>query len=116
MRESSVLPLCAVALDPRVRRPCPRHPPPPGQAGPFLIHWPLPTLYGGDYVWTWKAIAQLVSNGRLVSNFLPEHLERIIGKIGVAPVLRGSRRYPALNKALDNGLTISNTREILIQL
>ena len=22
----------------------------------FLIHWPLPTLYGGDYVSTWKTL------------------------------------------------------------
>ena len=25
----------------------------------FLIHWPLPTLYDGDFVSTWKAMARL---------------------------------------------------------
>ena len=30
----------------------------------FLIHWPLPTLYDGDFVSTWKAMAQLVADGR----------------------------------------------------
>ena len=25
----------------------------------FLIHWPLPTLYGGDYVSTWKTLEEL---------------------------------------------------------
>jgi hypothetical protein len=22
----------------------------------FLIHWPLPTLYGGDFVSTWRTV------------------------------------------------------------
>jgi 2,5-diketo-D-gluconate reductase A len=29
----------------------------------FLIHWPLPTLYGGDYVSTWKTLWGLVADG-----------------------------------------------------
>ena len=27
----------------------------------FLIHWPLPTLYDGDYVSTWRTLGELVS-------------------------------------------------------
>lgn len=64
----------------------------------FLIHWPLPTLYSGDYVSTWKAIAELVSDGRLrsagVSNFLPEHLDRIIGATGVVPAVNQFELHP----------------------
>src|SRR5699024_11724549 len=30
----------------------------------FLIHWPLPTLYDGDFVSTWRAVAALVGVGR----------------------------------------------------
>jgi diketogulonate reductase-like aldo/keto reductase len=30
----------------------------------FLIHWPLPTLYGGDYVTTWWTATELVADGR----------------------------------------------------
>src|SRR3974390_118530 len=45
-----------------------------------LTHWPLPTLYDGDYVSTWKAMTELLADGRLraagVSNFKPEHLDR----------------------------------------
>ena len=41
----------------------------------FLIHWPLPTLYDGDFVSTWKVLTELVADGRLrsagVSNFEP---------------------------------------------
>ncbi|MEU1647245.1 aldo/keto reductase [Micromonospora zamorensis] len=50
----------------------------------LLIHWPLPTRYDGDFVSTWKAMTELVADGRLraagVSNFQPAHLERIIGE------------------------------------
>src|SRR5436189_1304015 len=46
----------------------------------FLIHWPLPTLYDGDFVATWKVLEELRSDGRArsigVSNFQVPHLER----------------------------------------
>jgi 2,5-diketo-D-gluconate reductase A len=64
----------------------------------FLIHWPLPTLYDGDYVSTWRAVASLVDDGRLrtagVSNFLPHHLERIIGETGVVPAVNQIEVHP----------------------
>lgn len=59
----------------------------------FLIHWPLPTLYGGDFLTTWKVLEEFYADGRAkaigVSNFLPEHLEVI---------LRGSDVVPAINQ------------------
>src|SRR5919199_727399 len=30
----------------------------------FLIHWPLPTLYDGDYVSTWKTLEEFKNDGR----------------------------------------------------
>jgi len=30
----------------------------------FLIHWPLPTRYGGDYVSTWKTLEEFYRDGR----------------------------------------------------
>src|ERR1700687_267167 len=30
----------------------------------FLIHWPLPTLYGGDFVSTWKVLEEFARDGR----------------------------------------------------
>ena len=52
----------------------------------FLIHWPVPTLYDGDYISTWRAMIDLVKGGRLrtagVSNFRPEHLDRIVVRRG----------------------------------
>jgi 2,5-diketo-D-gluconate reductase A len=48
----------------------------------FLIHWPLPTLYGGDFVSTWKVLEEFHADGLArsigVSNFQVEHLERLV--------------------------------------
>ncbi|MFF5160672.1 aldo/keto reductase [Streptomyces sp. NPDC000348] len=64
----------------------------------FLIHWPLPTLYDGDYVSTWKAVTGLVADGRLrtagVSNFEPAHLDRIISETGLAPAVNQIEAHP----------------------
>ncbi|MBV9357237.1 MAG: aldo/keto reductase [Chloroflexi bacterium] len=64
----------------------------------FLMHWPLPTLYDGDYVSTWSAMTALVAEGRLrsagVSNFQPHHLERIIGETGIVPVVNQIEVHP----------------------
>jgi 2,5-diketo-D-gluconate reductase A len=64
----------------------------------FLIHWPLPTRYDGDYVSTWKAMTDLVAGGRLrsagVSNFEPAHLDRIVTETGVVPVVNQIEVHP----------------------
>jgi 2,5-diketo-D-gluconate reductase A len=64
----------------------------------FLIHWPLPTRYDGDYVSTWRTMAEFVEDGRArsvgVSNFQPAHLERIISETGVVPVLNQVEVHP----------------------
>ncbi|HEY2315840.1 MAG TPA: aldo/keto reductase, partial [Streptosporangiaceae bacterium] len=47
----------------------------------FLIHWPLPTRYDGDFVSTWRTLEEFYRDGRArsigVSNFQPHHLRRI---------------------------------------
>jgi len=67
----------------------------------FLIHWPLPTLYEGDYVSTWKAMTGLLADGRVrnvgVSNFQPAHLRRIIAETGVTPVVNQIEVHPCFN-------------------
>ena len=64
----------------------------------FLIHWPLPTQYDGDYVSTWAAMTELVREGRLrsagVSNFQPAHLDRIVAETGVAPAVNQIEAHP----------------------
>lgn len=64
----------------------------------FLIHWPLPTLYDGDFVSTWKTMLEFVEDGRAasvgVSNFQPAHLERIVEETGKAPVINQIEVHP----------------------
>jgi 2,5-diketo-D-gluconate reductase A len=64
----------------------------------FLIHWPLPTLYDGDYVSTWRTLAEFVADGRAtsigVSNFQPAHLDRIVEETGVVPVVNQIEVHP----------------------
>jgi 2,5-diketo-D-gluconate reductase A len=57
----------------------------------FLIHWPLPTRYDGDFVSTWRTMVELRDGGGTtsvgVSNFEPAHLDRIIDETGVVPAV-----------------------------
>jgi len=64
----------------------------------FLIHWPLPTLYDGDYAATWRTLGEFVADGRArsigVSNFQPAHLDRIIEETGVIPAVNQIEVHP----------------------
>ncbi|WP_139982364.1 aldo/keto reductase [Nocardioides litoris] len=64
----------------------------------FLIHWPLPTLYDGDYVSTWRTLVSFVADGRArsvgVSNFQPAHLDRIVAETGVVPAVNQIEAHP----------------------
>ncbi|MGA9101495.1 aldo/keto reductase, partial [Aeromicrobium sp.] len=55
----------------------------------FLIHWPQPPI--DKYVQTWKAFIRMRQEGTVssigVSNFLPEHLDRLLEETGVAPAV-----------------------------
>jgi 2,5-diketo-D-gluconate reductase A len=67
----------------------------------FLVHWPAPAR--NKYVETWKAFVELQQQGRIrsigVSNFLPEHLERIIGETGVTPAINQIELHPRYQQA-----------------
>jgi 2,5-diketo-D-gluconate reductase A len=64
----------------------------------FLIHWPLPTLYDGDYVSTWKVLEELTEDGRArsigVSNFQAEHLERLAAETDTVPAVNQIELHP----------------------
>ena len=66
----------------------------------FLIHWPLPTQYDGDFVSTWRAMSALVTDGGVksigVSNFHGPHLDRIIEETGVLPAVNQIEAHPYL--------------------
>ncbi len=66
----------------------------------YLIHWPAPD--NDKYLETWQAFTELKEDGRArsigVSNFLPEHLERIIDATGVTPALNQIELHPQLQQ------------------
>lgn len=65
----------------------------------YLIHWPLPKQ--GKYEQAWQALVDAQKFGLIktigVSNFLPEHLERIIEKTGVTPATNQIEHHPYFN-------------------
>ena len=66
----------------------------------FLIHWPLPTVYNGDYVSTWKTLEEFKGDGRArsigVSNFQVEHLERLASETETVPAVNQIEVHPYL--------------------
>jgi 2,5-diketo-D-gluconate reductase A len=68
----------------------------------FLIHWPLPTRYGGDFVSTWKTLEEFYREGRArsigVSNFQPQHLRRLHGETDVIPAVNQIEAHPYLTQ------------------
>jgi diketogulonate reductase-like aldo/keto reductase len=61
-----------------------------------LIHWPNPSQ--DEYVEAWQALVDAQQRGVVrqigVSNFLPEHLERIERETGVRPVVNQIELHP----------------------
>jgi len=62
----------------------------------YLMHWPVPAH--DLYVETWKAFVELQDEGLVrsigVSNFEPEHLERVIAETGVTPAINQVELHP----------------------
>jgi 2,5-diketo-D-gluconate reductase A len=68
----------------------------------FLIHWPLPTRYDGDYVSTWRALEEFYRDGRArsigVSNFQPHHLRRLHTECEIPPAVNQIEVHPYLTQ------------------
>jgi 2,5-diketo-D-gluconate reductase A len=66
----------------------------------FLIHWPLPTLYGGDFVSTWQVMEEFYRSGQArsigVSNFQVPHLRRLAAETEVVPAVNQIEVHPYL--------------------
>ena len=64
----------------------------------FLIHWPLPTRYGGDFVSTWRTLEEFKADGRArsigVSNFQVAHLERLAAETDTTPAVNQIELHP----------------------
>ena len=68
----------------------------------FLIHWPLPTLYEGDFVSTWQTLIGFRDTDRArsvgVSNFQAHHLERLAAETDVVPAVNQIEIHPYLTQ------------------
>jgi 2,5-diketo-D-gluconate reductase A len=64
----------------------------------FLIHWPLPTRYDGDFVTTWRTLEGFNSDGRArsigVSNFQVAHLQRLARETDTVPAVNQVEVHP----------------------
>ena len=64
----------------------------------FLIHWPLPTLYDGDFVSTWNTLAEFAADGRArsigVSNFGIHHLQELARETDTTPAVNQIEVHP----------------------
>ena len=62
----------------------------------YLIHWPLPRA--GRYVQAWRDLTKIAADGRAraigVSNFQPEHLQRVIDETGTVPAVNQIELHP----------------------
>lgn len=62
----------------------------------YLIHWP--SAHRGLFVETWKALVKLREEGRAksigVSNFYPDHIDRIVAETGVVPAINQIELHP----------------------
>lgn len=67
----------------------------------YLIHWPLPKV--GRYLDSWRAMIELRERGLVrsigVSNFLPEHLDRLEAETGVVPAVNQVELHPRFPQA-----------------
>lgn len=66
----------------------------------YLVHWPVPSK--DLYVETWRALEKLLAEGAVrsigVSNFLPEHLERLATETDVVPALNQIELHPTFQQ------------------
>jgi diketogulonate reductase-like aldo/keto reductase len=62
----------------------------------YLIHWPLPAQ--DKYVDTWRAMIKLRDDGLIrsigVSNFVLDHIDRLVEETGVAPAVNQVELHP----------------------
>ncbi|WP_406481453.1 aldo/keto reductase [Streptomyces platensis] len=67
----------------------------------YLIHWPLPAR--DTYIETYQALEKIYADGRAkaigVSNFLPEHLERLMGETSIVPAVNQIELHPQFPQA-----------------
>jgi 2,5-diketo-D-gluconate reductase A len=82
----------------------------------YLIHWPTPN--SGDYVETWRGMQDALEQGLTksigVSNFQPDHLDKLVADGGVVPAVNQIEIHPtfanqtAVDGSLKHGIKIES--------
>jgi 2,5-diketo-D-gluconate reductase A len=82
----------------------------------YLIHWPTPN--SGDFVETWRGMQDCLEQGLArsigVSNFQPDHLDRLVADGGVVPAVNQIEIHPtftnqaAVDGSLKHGIRIES--------
>ncbi|WP_246036448.1 aldo/keto reductase [Sinomonas susongensis] len=66
----------------------------------YLIHWPVPSQ--DLYVAAWKELEEIYSRGEArsigVSNFLPDHLDRLLGETDIVPAVNQIELHPTFQQ------------------
>lgn len=66
----------------------------------YLIHWPVPSQ--DRYVETWQALERIAADGGAraigVSNFQPEHLDKLLTETGTVPAVNQVELHPRLQQ------------------
>ena len=69
----------------------------------LLVHWPLPTLYGGDVTLPWPALEDAYATGSALaiglSNYERDHVEAVRSSATVAPHVLQVEAHPFLPNA-----------------
>ena len=62
----------------------------------YLIHWPVPAQ--DKYIETWQAFEKLYNDGKIkaigVSNFMPEHLDKLLSECDIVPAVDQIEIHP----------------------
>ncbi len=76
----------------------------------YLIHWPMPAI--DKYIETWQALEEIYASGRAkaigVSNFQPEHLEKLLANTQLIPAVNQIELHPYLQQTDTRALCAQN--------
>ncbi len=85
----------------------------------YLLHWPV----SGKYVDSWRALEEIYKDGQSraigVSNFMPQHLDKLIAETEVVPAVNQIELHPYLtqnetrNYCDDKGIVVESWSPIM---
>ncbi|VEI13298.1 aldo/keto reductase [Trueperella bialowiezensis] len=84
----------------------------------FLIHWPMPMFYDGDFVTTYRVMEEFVHAGTAksigVSNFETYHLDKLMAGTSIPPAVNQIELHPyfqnreVANYCMERGIAVES--------